>query len=1229
MFRHLFSFEIRYWLRQPMVYVFLLITTLLFAWAAASDDVSIGGTFGNIYKNAPFVIQNQFAVWSLLSLLITTSFIQSSALRDFSYKTEQIIFASPIRKLDYLSGRFCGAYLISLIPFLGISLGIIIGTLIGQTTGSTDPDRYGPISWAAHLNSFLVFALPNTFITASIIFTLAALTRSTITSFVGAILLLVAYLIANSFLSDVENERLAFYVDTFGARPYDLITKYWTVSEKNTLSVGLTNPMMLLNRLIWMGLGLGLLVFTYSRFSFTEKATSRRAFRWPLTGRRKSPATETIPDTVAPVFTTLEALPHTTQQTGAAAHWQQTWRMAKTDFRGIATGTAFLCIMLAGVLNMGFSLKFANSGYGLSSYPVTYDLIDTIRGTMYLFLIAIIVFYSGALIWKERDANIDQLHDALPHPTWAVFVAKLLAMTGIVVVILLLCVGAGLITQTAKGYTQYELGLYLTEFFGVDLLRFIPLIILSMLVHTLINNKYLAFFVFVALLMLNAYIWTPLDMQSNLVQFNGSPNYRYSDMNGFGPYVASFVWFRAYWLLVAALLSAVAVLFWVRGKDTGVKNRISRAGRTYATNRLILPGLLLAVLAVGGYIFYNTKIVNTYRTAKQGERAQVAYEKKYKKYQHRPQPRIVDVKYAIDVYPEARNLIVNGDWVVKNKASVPIDSVHIILPQRPMVGDITLDPANPKRAVLVLTDDTTQYRIYRLTPALAPGDSMRIHFVTKKLTHGFENEVTQTKQINQNGSFFDNTDISPQIGYQEDGELTGKNDRKDYGLPERDRMPRLVRNCTDDCRNTYLSNNSDWVSVETVISTSPNQIAVAPGSLLKEWTKTVPGQSGESAQPRRYFHYKLDHPSMNFYSFISARFEVARQKWNGIDIEVYYDKKHPYNVANMLQSVRSSLAYYTTNFGPYYHKQARIIEFPRYASFAQAFPGTMPYSESIGFISRIDPETDVDMVKYVVAHEMGHQWWAHQVAGAMMEGATLLSETQAQYSALMVMEQTYGKARMKRFLKYEVDKYLASRGGESLKEQPLERVDANQSYIHYRKGSAVMYYLKEMIGEKAVNTALHGLVSEYAYRQPPYPTSYDLVDRFRQNTPDSLKYLITDLFETMTIFNIRATEASYTKLPNGQYRVTVKVESEKYRADSLGRETPIKLDDWIDVGVYGKPASGKKQGTLLASRREHFRQKTGTYSFVVKEEPYEAGIDPISYLIDRIPDDNLKKVTKL
>ncbi|WP_461146176.1 ABC transporter permease/M1 family aminopeptidase [Spirosoma pulveris] len=1210
MFLHIFSFEIRYWLRQPIVYVFLLVNVLMFTWASASDDLTIGGTFGNIHKNAPFVVQNQYGIWCLFALLMTTSFVQSAAIRDFTYKTSQIVFSSPIQKLDYLAGRFFGSFLVSLIPFLGISIGIIFGSWIGLVTGATDADRYGPIVWSAHLDSFLIFAIPNTFLAGAFIFMLAALTRSSITAFIGAVVLLVAQLIAGTFLSDVDNEHLAVYFDALGYGPFQLITKYWTVSDKNTQSVGLNNSLELLNRAIWVGFGVVLLAITYVRFSFEEKVQKAR--------KRRAVLPENAAVAGKATFRPLQSLPPVHLHYGWSAQWVQMTRVFRTDFWGTVKGTAFIVILLAGLLNMGFSLQYAGKFYGLSSYPVTYQVIQLIRSTIALFLFAIIIFYSGAIIWKERDADLDQIYDAMPHRNWSVFVGKFLAMMGIVAIIQVLCLIAGVSTQLLMHYPTVELGQYLIEFFLIDLLRYAPIVILSMLMHTLLNNKYVAFFMVVAVLIANAYMWPPLDVQSNLIQFNASPNYQYSDMNGWGPFVTSFAWFRVYWSLWAAVLGLVAILFWARGKDMTWQTRFRSARQALnGPNRLVFAGLAVALLLVGGFIFYNTKVLNRYATTKEREKEQVAYEKKYKRYEHRPQPRISNVRYTIDVYPEERNLLVKGDYVLVNKSTTPIDSVHIVLPNR-LDYSLTLD-----RAKLALSDSLLQYRIYKLSPALAPGDSLQLHFITRKTTPGFENEVQFTKQVSQNGSFFDNSDIAPQIGYQQQGELSDKNDRKKYGLPEKARMPKLERDCTGDCMDTYLSNNSDWVMVETTISTSPDQIAVAPGSLQKEWQQT-----GPDGQSRRYFHYKLDHPSLNFYSFISARYEVAREKWNGIDVEVYYDKKHPYNVRNMLESIKGSLAYYTEHFGPYRHKQARIIEFPRYARFAQAFPGTMPYSESIGFISRIDPEEDIDMVKYVVAHEMGHQWWAHQVVGAYMQGATMLSETQAQYSALMVMEKAYDKGRMKKFLKYEMDRYLSSRGTESLKEVPLERVE-NQGYIHYNKGSSVMYYLKELIGESAVNKALQTMVSQYAYRQPPYPVSYNLVDLFRQQTPDSLQSVITDQFERITIFNNRATAASARKLPTGQYEVTVDVQAEKFYADSLGRETAVKLNDLIDVGVYGKPAAGKKQGKLLAIRRERMRQNSGKFTFIVKEEPFEAGIDPISFLVDRVPDDNLKRVTQL
>lgn len=325
--------------------------------------------------------------------------------------------------------------------------------------------------------------------------------------------------------------------------------------------------------------------------------------------------------------------------------------------------------------------------------------------------------------------------------------------------------------------------------------------------------------------------------------------------------------------------------------------------------------------------------------------------------------------------------------------------------------------------------------------------------------------------------------------------------------------------------------------------------------------------------------------------------------------------------------MKKSLDYYIKNFGPYMHKEARIVEFPRVATFAQAFPGTMPYSESIGFISNLEHPDDVDSVFFVVAHEMGHQWWAHQVIGANMEGATLLSETLASYSAMMVLEKEYGRDQMRKFLQHEMDVYLRSRGQERLKERPLLTVESNQGYIHYQKGGIVLYYMKEMIGEDAVNRALRKLVQQYAYGKPPYPTSYALVDALREETPPNLQYLIKDLFEDITLFSNRTLEATAHKRADGKYDVTINVEAQKFKADAKGNETEVPVDDWIDIGALATPAPGKKYGDTLYRERVHITQRKSTFTFTTAKLPEKAGIDPFALLIDRIPDDNTKPVT--
>jgi ABC-type transport system involved in multi-copper enzyme maturation permease subunit len=1185
MFANIFAFEVRYWLRSWMLWIFFLIIGTLIFLAVSNEHVTVGDSLGNTYHNAPFVIQNFYSIVGFFTILMTTAFVNSAAARDFSFNTHQILFSTPLRRFDFLVGRFAGATLVAVIPMLGASAGILLAKYMPWV----DPERWGPVVWKAHLYGILVFAIPNTVLMAAILFAIAILARNEIVSFVGALLLLVGYAATDGLLQNVDRAKLAALVDPFGIRAFSYMTKYWTVADKNTLSLGLSGT-MLWNRVIWLAVAAAIFAFAYSRFSFAER---RKKARSESAEAAKIPSAQSLPTV-----------------TFRDAPLVKFFASVRIHFWGVVKSTVFIVVILAALLNCVPALAFnASQGYGNSTFPVTYWVLDIIAGTFYFFLVGMITYYAGVLVWKDRDTRTDEIIDALPAPEWVSYAARLAALLGIVLIVLAIVMAAGLIVQASLGYHRYQLGLYFRDMFVRSGSIFLFLTVLAFAIHVLAPNKYVGYFAYVVFLITNAFIWRPLNVATNLVRFGARPRVIYSDFYADAPFRLAWTSFTVYWLLFCALLAALSVMLWPRGKQSSWRDRFANARLRFTAGWAVFTvACVLAFGSAGAWAYYNTKILNHYTPPQDALRLQADYEKEYRKFDRLPMPRVRSIKYNIQIFPGTRNLIMAGEALVENPYPHPVDEIHFTL-NRQYETSIEIPGAS-----LVKNDTRLCYQIYRFSPPLPPGERRTAYFVVKTATRGFENEVSDLTVV-QDGTFFNNI-IGPVIGYTSQNELTDPRDRKKYGLGEQQLMLPLERNCTTNCMETYIGGRADWVEMETVISTSADQTAVAPGSLVRQWQENG----------RNYFEYKLDHPSLGFAEFISARYQVAREEWNGIKVEVYYLKDHPWNVPRMLRSIEKSLEYCTKNFGPYYHKEARIIEFPRVATFAQAFPGTMPYSESIGFIANLDKPDDIDMVYYVVAHEMAHQWWAHQVIGANMQGGTLLSETMAQYTALMVMEKEYGRDIMRKFLRYEMDRYLSARGRERLKERPLLTVEAQQGYIHYRKGSVVLYYLKEMIGEDAINRALRRIVQRYAYAQPPYPNSWVLVDELRKETPPDLQYLLQDLFEDITVFSNRTLEASAEKRPDGRFDVRLQIETRKYKADAKGNETEVPLDDWIEVGAFAKPEKGKQYGKTLYRQRIRLTAARSTQSFTVDELPDRAGVDPFVLLVDRIPDDNVKKV---
>ncbi|MFZ4464861.1 MAG: ABC transporter permease, partial [Bacteroidales bacterium] len=627
--------EWKFWLSSPMVWIFLLVNTLMVFGAVSSDNVSIGGSVGSVHKNSPFVIQTYYGVMSLVCLLMTTAFMNATAIRDFHYNMYQFVFSSPIKKRDYYFGKFIGATTIALIPLLGVSLGSLIAPLMPWV----QPERYGDIVWSGHLQGIIAFGIPNTIIAGVIVYALAVIYRNPIVSFTGAMLVLVFYVISSGFTADIEKEWLANILDPFGFRPQGIIAKYMTVDEKNLQAVPLAGA-FLLNRLVWTSLSILVLIGAYFKFSFS-------------TGNEKVKREKENTDVEA-VFIPSDKI-YKAGQSGSFS-FGTLWYLIRFETKAIIKNPTFIIITILGLLNLAGSISSFTGRYGVDQYPVTYDIIDSIRGSYYLFIIGIITFYTGVLVWKERDAKIDEIQDSTPMKSGMMFTSKLIAMLAAIAFVLILSIFAGIIAQTFAGYHRYQIDVYVKSLLIMDMLSFAYMIVIALFFHYMINNRYIAYFAFIAFMIANQFVWNVLEINSNMLKFSGTPSVTYSDMNGFGPFVESVTWFNTYWFLASMMIALLTFAFYLRGKEYHFAQRMRASKSAFLRNRITVFVLLGLFILCGGFVYYNTKVINTYDSPDESEKKQQDYELTYKKYENLIQPRFYKLNFAIDLMPEERSM---------------------------------------------------------------------------------------------------------------------------------------------------------------------------------------------------------------------------------------------------------------------------------------------------------------------------------------------------------------------------------------------------------------------------------------------------------------------------------------------------------------------------------------------------------------------------------------------
>ena len=1195
MFRSVAAFELRYQLKSPAFWVTFVIFFLLTFGATASDNVQIGSG-GNVLVNSPFAIAQTMMVMSVFAIFILTAFVANVVIRDDETGFGPIVHSTRISRFDYLFGRYTGAFLAGCLLFTSTALGMIAGAAMPWL----DPETVGPFQAAHYLWTYFVLCVPALFVAGAGFFAIATATRSMMWSYVGVIVFLVLYLVATAFFARPEFANAVALGDPFGLGAYDVATKYWTAAERNT-RLPAFEGVLLWNRVLWTGIAFALLGLAWTFYGRAARGARLPGGKAPdrASADEPSPAAQAAPRTAA--------LPVATTASRKDAGWAALWALAKFDIAAAVRSPAFVVLLGIGFVNAMGGLWFADDFYGTTIHPVTRVMIETLVGSFTIIPFVIAVYYAGELVWRDRDRRMHEIVGSTPAPDWAFVLPKILALAIVLFATIASSTLAAVAVQAAKGYFAFEPAKYLAWYVVPYSVSVVLIAVLAIFIQTLVPQKALGWMLML-LFIVSRLVMDRLGLEHNLYQYGSTPGVPLSDMNGQGDFAGFAWWFRAYWSACAVILAVLAYALWTRGVGSPLRQRLAAVPRRLSGKPAVIATVAaLAMAGLGGWIFYNTNVLNEYRTAIDVERDQAEYEKTLIGFESVPQPRITDVKLTVELYPEEPRAVTRGEYVIQNRTDAPLEVVHVR-----WIPPLEMTKLEVEGAKADKDFGRHNYRIFRFDVPMQPMETRTVRFETLREQQGFRNRDNEHRIVD-NGTFLDNTEIAPLLGMSREGLLQDRAKRRKYGLPPELRPAKLEDDSAR--RNSLLRNDSDWVNADITVSTSADQVAIAPGYL----------ESDTVADGRRTLRYVSDAPIQNFFSVQSARYEVARDRWNDVELAVYYDPAHAYNVERMTTAMKASLDYFTANFSPFQFRQVRILEFPAYADFAQSFANTIPYSEGIGFIANYRDPEKIDMVTYVTAHEVGHQWWGHQVISADQQGGTFLVESLAQYSALMVMEQMYGPEQIRKFLKYELDRYLRRRGGEVLEELPLVRVE-NQPYIHYQKGGLAMYLLKDQIGADKVNEALRGLLAQYAFQPAPYPNPTDLIRRFREVAGPEHQQLITDLFENITLYDVKVLEAGAKPRPDGRWDVTLEADARKLYADGKGAETEASMTEAFDVGVFTVEPGRKDYDakSVIAVERRPIRSGRQTITMVVDREPKVAGVDPFNKRIDRNSDDNLK-----
>lgn len=1031
--------------------------------------IFIGGFCGNkfnlsagdgIYLNSPYTIGFMMGMLSLSVIFFAILFSNQLLFKEWDAKFDTMFFALPFSKGSYLQGKF-GFFFVK--TFLSFTL-LIVGFIIGQNLRMGSEIQ--PIFNAWHyLYPLIIFGLLNSFFVCSFLFFIAYTAQKKLLVVLGGLLLYVLYMVllvfsnspfmSSSLPQSLEAQQISALLDPFGLSAYFFEARTFSVLQKNTGIVPVSG-MLLLNRLIVV-LTSGLFLWiSYRRFSLTSAQSHKSKKKPELKASGFS-------------YRFIEQVEPPKRYFGSLASLKSIQSFAKTDLTYLFKSITIVAVSVLLVFYVGMEM-YAEIDKGIrlpEKYASSGLMANAISENFYLFGLLILVYFINDLFWRSHTSGFDWIEKST-YFSKNKLKGHFVSISILISFFTLLLIAEGLLFQFSYGYPTIDWNAYL----GVVVFNMFPLILFAaflLLINDRIGSRFVGLGVSTLVVFVLATPLLKMILPYPLFQIFSGFKGVYSDFNGYGIYLVAFARRLVFGVGLVAVLWSLNEFF---------KTKSMTVRKVIVTFILVGLGIYSGILFMSGY---NSK--NEEQLMLEAKH----YEQDFRKYLNLPQPTIIHVSTDIELYPSNNAYQIQGEYVLKNNTNRPISSILLNFHPDLKIESATFKYHNKRFKV---DDYVTEIQ---LRNPLLPDEMANLDF---ELSYKWVavNGHQSFNAIIKNGSFMRISNYFPGIGYQINREVDDEQKRKEFQLGQASGIKKL------DAPETF---KNDFLTLDMTVSTEATQIAVGTGDMVKKW----------SENNRNYFNYKAVNIPFRF-AVSSAVYEHKTVRHKDIDINVYYTKDHFENVEHLLENAKLTLDYCTDNFGPYPFKSITFAEVSAFTKgfAATAYPWVVFMTEDMIFHTNIQEDKKQDVINELAGHELSHLWWGNsQINPDDREGASMLTETLAMYTEMMLYKKMYGQNEMKERLKIHQQIYDSEKG---LREnQPLYKVRSGNSHIAYSKGAVVMVELSELIGEEQVNRALKNFLINNQY--PKKPTSLDLLNEFYQVAPNqSIKTKIDNLFKT-------------------------------------------------------------------------------------------------------------------